>query len=154
MAIIIQDAQTKYTIVQVCGELDIETAPDLRERLLAVLNRRTPSHLILDLSKLEFMDSSGVAVLVNTERRARLLGGTVALVAPQPTVLRVLQVCGLDRYFYIFDDINAAAVGPQADLPRFLQPRALSEAGESDCAGIDLMPSRLAVRGRPGRRKA
>jgi len=121
MAIIIQDEPPECTIVQICGELDISTAPDLRERLLAILNRRKVRRLILDLSKLEFMDSSGVAVLVNTERRARLLGRTMVLVAPQRPVLRVLQVCGMANYFVIFDDISAAAVGAQADLPQPLQ---------------------------------
>ncbi|HTX80579.1 MAG TPA: STAS domain-containing protein [Streptosporangiaceae bacterium] len=134
MAIIIQDALQDCTIVQICGELDISTAPDLRERLLAILSRKTVSRLILDLSKLEFMDSSGVAVLVNTERRARLLGRTVVLVAPQRPVLRVLQICGIDHCFPIFDDINAAAVWPQADLPGPLQSGDAPEAGDSDCA--------------------
>jgi anti-sigma B factor antagonist len=135
MAIIIQDEPPEYTIAQICGELDISSAPDLRERLLAILNRRKLSRLILDLSKLEFMDSSGVAVLVNTERRARLLGRTMVLVAPQRPVLRVLQVCGMANYFLIFDDISAAAaVGAQADLPEPLQCEDAPEVGESDSA--------------------
>jgi len=121
MAIIVKDAPQGCAIVQICGELDIATAPDLREQLLAILgDRRTPSRLILDLSKLEFMDSSGVAVLINTERRARLLGSSLALVAPQRPVARILQICGVDRCFPVFDDVTAAAVGPQADLPRLL----------------------------------
>jgi anti-sigma B factor antagonist len=132
MTIIIRDASQECTIVQVCGELDILTAPDLRERLLAVLNRRTLSRLILDLSRLEFIDSSGVAVLVNTERRARLLDRTLVLVAPQRAVLRVLQICGVDHCLPIFDDLSAAAVWPQTDLP--LQSEDASEVGDSDCA--------------------
>ena len=131
---IIQDASQESTIVQICGELDISTSPDLRERLLAILNRRTLRRLILDLSKLEFMDSSGVAVLVNTERRARLLGRTVVLAAPQRPVWRILQICGVDRYLTIFDDISAATVEPQADLPPGLQSRYAPEVGESDSA--------------------
>ena len=121
MAVIVKDAPQGCAIVQICGELDIATTPDLRERLLEVLgDRPTPSRLILDLSKLEFMDSSGVAVLINTERRARLLGSTVVLVALQRPVARVLQVCGVDRYFPVFDDVSSAAIGPQADLPQTL----------------------------------
>lgn len=134
MAITIRDAPQACTIVEVCGDVDISTAPDLRERLLAILNSRTLSRLILDLSKLEFMDSSGVAVIVNTERRARLLGRTVVLVAPQRPVSRVLQICGVDHYLSIFDDISTAAAGPQADLPRPWQSGYAPEAGESDCA--------------------
>ena len=106
--VIIEEAPQGSTIVQICGDLDISAAPELRERLLAVLNCRTSNRLILDLSKLEFMDSSGVAVLVNTERRARLLGCTFALVGLQQPVSRILQVCGLDGYFSVFADISAA----------------------------------------------
>jgi anti-anti-sigma factor len=133
MAIIIQEAPQECTIVQIRGELDISAAPDLRERLLAILNHRTVSRLILDLSKLEFMDSSGVAVLVNTERRARLLGRTLVLVAPQRAVLRVLQISGIDHCLPIFDDINAAIVWPQTDLPRPLQSEDAPEVDDSDC---------------------
>jgi anti-anti-sigma factor len=167
MAIIVQDVSRECTIVQICGELDISTAPDLRERLLAILNRRAPSRLVLDLSKLEFMDSSGVAVLVSTERRTRLLGSTVVLVDPQRPVWRVLQVCGLDRYFLLFADVAAAIEGP-ADLPRPLRTAALSDAGgltaqlpdpRADPFGVRrpglkrrLAPARTT--GRPGQRKA
>jgi anti-anti-sigma factor len=106
---IIEDAPQGRTIVKLCGELDIASAPDLREQLLAILSRRTLSHLILDLSKLRFIDSSGIAVFVNTDRRARLLGCTLALVAPQAPVSRVLQVCGLDQHFLIVENIGAVA---------------------------------------------
>jgi anti-sigma B factor antagonist len=107
---IIEDSPGRRTIVKLCGELDIASAPDLREQLLAILCRRTPSHLILDLSKLQFIDSSGIAVFVNTERRARLLGCTLVLIAPQAAVSRVLQICGLDRYFLIFENISEPAL--------------------------------------------
>jgi anti-sigma B factor antagonist len=121
MAVIVKDAPPGCAIIQICGELDISTTPDLRERLLEVLaDRPTPSRLILDLSKLEFMDSSGVAVLINTERRARLLGSAVVLAALQRPVSRILQVCGVDRYFPVFDDVNSAVIGPQVDLPQAL----------------------------------
>ena len=112
---IIEDASQRRTIVKLCGELDIANAPDLRERLLAILSRRTPNNLVLDLSKLEFIDSSGIAVLVNTERRARLLGCALVLVAPQAAVSRVLQICGLNHHFLIFETISALA--PAAQRP-------------------------------------
>jgi anti-sigma B factor antagonist len=132
VAITIEDAPQGCIIVQICGELDISTVPDVRERLLAILNRTTPSRLILDLSKLEFMDSSGVAVLVNTERRARLLGGTVVLAAPQRSVSRVLQICGMNHYFSIFNDVSAAVIGRQADLPQALHSGCQAERGGTE----------------------
>jgi anti-anti-sigma factor len=132
--VIIQAGPQGCLVVQICGELDIATAPELREQLLAILNRQTTSRLILDLSKLEFMDSSGVAVLIDTDRRARLLGGSVALVAPQRSVSRVLQICGVDRCLPIFTDVSAAAGGPQSDPVQPLHPGLSPQAGESDCA--------------------
>jgi anti-sigma B factor antagonist len=112
---IIEDAPQGCAIVKLSGELDLACAPDLRERLLDILDRGRPSRLILDLSELAFIDSSGTAVLVNTDRRARLIGCTLALVTLQAPVARVLQVSGLDRYFLIFDDLSAAAASAQAD---------------------------------------
>jgi len=114
---IMEDASARRTIVKLSGELDIASAPDLREQLLAILSRRTPTHLILDLSKLGFIDSSGIDVFVKTDRRARLLGCTLALVAPQAPVMRVLQVCGLDQYFRVFENISAAAGNGHPGVP-------------------------------------
>jgi anti-anti-sigma factor len=106
---IIEDAPQGWTLVRLRGDLDVASAPDLRERLLDVLSRLTPSGLIIDLSKLDFIDSSGTAVLVGTDRRARLLGCTLVLVAPRPPVARVLQICGLDQHFLIVRNVAAAA---------------------------------------------
>jgi anti-sigma B factor antagonist len=119
---IIEDASERRTIVKLCGELDISSAPDLRDQLLAILSRRTPAHLILDLAKLQFIDSSGIAVFVNTERRARLLGCTVVLIAPQAPVSRVLQICGLDHYFLVFENLSALAGLPKRNAVSRGQP--------------------------------
>jgi len=129
----IDDASQGRTIVKLCGELDISSAPDLRERLLAILSRQTLSHLILDLSKVALIDSSGISVLVSTERRARLLGCALVLVAPQAPVSRVLHICGLDQHFVIAENISAAAGTVHPDLHRSFRLRARDE-GEPDPA--------------------
>lgn len=97
-----------YVVVEVNGELDLATAPTLRDHLLAVLNRQG-ARVILDLTGVDFMDSTGLLVLVSTERRARLLGGGLRLAAPGSNVLKVLRVTSLDRHFAIFPDAEAAA---------------------------------------------
>jgi anti-anti-sigma factor len=112
---VIENTPQGWTLVRLRGDLDIASAPDLRERLLGVLDRQTPSGLILDLSMLDFIDSSGTAVLVGAERRARLLGCTLVLVAPQAPVARVLQICGLDQHFLIFKNVAAAVERAPAD---------------------------------------
>ncbi|TMR98937.1 STAS domain-containing protein [Nonomuraea basaltis] len=86
------------TVVELTGEIDIFTSPTLRRRLLAAL-RQSTDLLILDLSRVTFCDSSGLAVLVGVQRRARSMGITVALTAPRPYMSELLRSTGLDRQF-------------------------------------------------------
>jgi anti-sigma B factor antagonist len=89
------------------GELDVACTPVLREQLLAVLTPRA-SRLVVDLAGVSFCDASGLAVLVSTGRRAKLLGGLLRLVAPSPAVAVALHASGLLRQFDIFPTVAAA----------------------------------------------
>jgi anti-anti-sigma factor len=95
------------TIVRLGGALDVAAAPALRERLIGVLHRGT-SLLILDLSGVLSCDVSGLAVLIGTQRRARLLGTVVRLAAPSPPVAKLLRSTGLDRSFTVCPDLSGA----------------------------------------------
>jgi anti-anti-sigma factor len=95
------------TIIRLGGALDVAAAPALRERLIGVLHRGT-SLLILDLSGVLSCDASGLAVLIGTQRRARLLGSAVRLAAPSPPVAKLLRSTGLDRSFAIYPDLSGA----------------------------------------------
>ena len=101
------------TIAELTGELDVAGAPVLRDQLLSLL-RPGSSRLIVDLSGVSFCDASGLAVLVNTGRRARLLGGFLRLAAVSPEAGRVLTLTGLHRRLEIFPTVQAAATGAQA----------------------------------------
>jgi anti-anti-sigma factor len=101
------------TIAQLAGELDLASAPDLRERLLALL-RPASGRLVLDLSRVSFCDASGLAVLIGTGRRARLLGGFLRLAAVPPEVSRVLRSTGLDQHLLVFPTVGLAAGAPSA----------------------------------------
>jgi anti-sigma B factor antagonist len=89
------------TVVKLSGGLDFAAAPALREQLIAVLHGSTTGLLILDLSRVLSCDMSGLAVLIGTQRRARLLGTTMRLLAPSLPVTKVLRSTGLDRSFSI-----------------------------------------------------
>jgi anti-anti-sigma factor len=100
-----------HTLVRLRGDLDIATAPALRERLLVLLMLRPAMKaLILDLSAVDFCDASGLAVLIGTHRRATLLGITLHLAAPRPRVAKLLHLTGLDHSLTIHPTLpNALA---------------------------------------------
>lgn len=106
-----------HVIATLCGELDIATAPALREQLLGLL-RPAASRLVLDLSAVSYADASGLAVLVGTARRAGLLRGFLRLAAPAPAVIRVLSLTGLHRQLDVFPTVQAAITSPASSTHR------------------------------------
>ncbi len=90
--------------LRVTGEIDLSTAPLLREAALCALRHHSTT-VDIDLSGVPFMDSTGLEVLLATRRRADLDGGRLRLIAPTSAVMRVIEVTGLDRLF----EIDAAA---------------------------------------------
>ena len=100
------------TVVSLRDGLDLAAAPALRERLIDVL-RRAADLLILDLSHVSSCDTAGLAVLIGTQRRARLRGVTMVLVAPSLPVSQALRSTGLDRSFTIRPDLPGALAAGQ-----------------------------------------
>jgi anti-anti-sigma factor len=100
------------TIAELSGELDIACAPALREQLLGLL-RPGSSRLVIDLSKVNHCDASGLAVLIGTGRRARFLGGFLRLAAVSPQVDQGLHITGLRQHLGVFPTVQAAAASPQ-----------------------------------------
>src|SRR5260370_14082974 len=101
------------TIAELTGELDVATAPALREQLLSLV-RPGSSRLVIDLSRVSFCDASGLAVLVNTARRARLLGGFLRLAAVSPQVGKVLNITGLNRHLASISTVQSSATEAHA----------------------------------------
>ncbi|MFG3040602.1 STAS domain-containing protein [Streptomyces sp. NPDC048330] len=81
-------------VLSVRGELDMETADRLQEHLTDQLGQGR-RHLVLDLSALDFMDSSGLNVLIRVVHKARAAGGDLYLTAPTPAVRRILEITGV-----------------------------------------------------------
>lgn len=104
---------TDHTIVRLSGDLDIATAPQVRERLVSLL-RPGLRLLILDLSDVAFCDAAGLAVLIGAQRRATPLGATLRLAAPSAQMAGMLRVTGLDRSFTIHPTTAAARGLPLA----------------------------------------
>jgi anti-sigma B factor antagonist len=90
------------TVVAARGELDLATAPELEDALLPPL--RDGAGVVLDLRALEFMDSTGVRVIVAAHLAADEHGGSLAVaVVPGEPVARVLEISGLDAVLRIVD---------------------------------------------------
>lgn len=84
---------------QVKGEIDLHNSPELRDALLNRLLRHAPKQLILNLQQVPYMDSSAIAVLVETLQKLRPQGGTIRLTHLQPRVRALLEIARLDAIF-------------------------------------------------------
>ncbi|MCK7477199.1 MAG: STAS domain-containing protein [Candidatus Moduliflexus flocculans] len=99
-------------IAVLAGRLVMADVSQVRQRLLTTVEQGKRK-LVLDLSEVAFMDSSGLSVLVSVFKAARLKNGEVVLLHPNPTVRSLIELTRLQQIFAIFDDENGG-VGPFA----------------------------------------
>ena len=102
--------QDGWAILTVSGEIDIATAPSLRERLHGLL-ADDKHQLVVDLDDVGFLDSTALGVLVGVLKRARSEGGEVRIVCTQPRVRKVFEITRLDSAFDLFDSVDEAVRG-------------------------------------------
>lgn len=94
--------QADHTVVAVTGEIDLYTAPRLQSELMSAL-AKGPARLIVDMSGVEFCDSTGINVLLAAHRHARERGSELQLAGPGSATRKVLQVTGLETVFTVLD---------------------------------------------------
>jgi anti-anti-sigma factor len=85
-------------LVEICGEIDIYSAPALRDELLRVIRHCGPQ-LALDLAGVTFIDCAGVGALLATRRRAWLEDGSMQVIGASPRVRRLISLLGLEWAF-------------------------------------------------------
>jgi len=95
-AVDIDHVDGEQALILVSGEMDLYAAPFVEERV-AEARAAGARQVMLDLSAVTFMDSSGLGVLVNQLKEFRALGGDLTLRAPSPQTRKVLEITGLDR---------------------------------------------------------
>lgn len=93
-------------ILTASGEIDLYTAPDLREALDRAIEARRD--VILDLEGTEFIDSTGLGVLVDGHRRLQEAESRLVLVNPQPAITRTLEITVLDRVLEMTNSVDEA----------------------------------------------
>ena len=99
-----------HTVLEVGGEIDVYTAPTLRARLVALVEAGATS-IIVDLSRVEFLDSTGLGVLVGGLKRMRGIGGEFSIVCDQEKLLKIFRITGLDQILRLHPSVEAAAAG-------------------------------------------
>jgi anti-sigma B factor antagonist len=101
---------TNRTVVTVTGEIDLATQGQLRAELneLVVAGQ---VDLVLDLSGVTFVDSTGLGALIGTRRRVHAFHGSLTLVIPDESVMKVFTITGLEKVFTIHDTLEAALAG-------------------------------------------
>lgn len=108
MQIIVSEFVTRTVVIAPQERIDAFNAPQLRERLLELLNQGV-SRIVLDLSSVPFLDSAGMAVLVTTLKRARQAGGDAKLVWPrEEAARRILHLTRFDKVFDLAETVDEA----------------------------------------------
>jgi anti-sigma B factor antagonist len=97
-----------YTVLEVGGEIDVYTAPQLRERLTS-LAEEGKHRFIVDMERVEFLDSTGLGVLVGGLKRSRAREGSFSLVCTKHHILKIFHITGLEKVFTIHSTVDDAA---------------------------------------------
>jgi anti-sigma B factor antagonist len=95
------------TVVEVRGDLDMATSPQLRDSLQRLIGAGD-RQVVVDLAGVGFLDSSALGALVTIFKTVRAADGRLCLAAAQPAVRRVLRITSVDRAIDVYDTIEAA----------------------------------------------
>ena len=133
------DARTQ--VISVSGEIHVSTVPEFARRLNAAIEQGK-TRVILDLSRVVFIDSTGLSVLLNGLRRVRRVHGRMVLVCENPTVLRLFQITRLDDTFEIVATRTAAPrERPSSNRPAITTIAASAIHSTSEgTSGVNAMP--------------
>ena len=89
------------------GEIDLHVSPEVAESLRTMIAKK-PKVVVVDLAKVTYLDSSGLAVLIEGMQKVQEYGGQFALAGVQESVQHILEIARLDQVFQIFPDVDSA----------------------------------------------
>lgn len=92
-------------VVELEGEIDLSTSPIFKETVYGVIESGKID-VIIDLNELEFMDSTGLGVLVAALKKTSYEGGSIRLICNRRNILKVFTITGLDKVFSIYDNLQ------------------------------------------------
>jgi anti-sigma B factor antagonist len=98
------------SVLTLRGEIDVYTAPRLRQAIIDQLEKGT-RNLVVDLRKVDFLDSTGLGVLVGGLKRVKTQEGALSIVVTQEKILKIFEITGLHKVFPLHDSVEAAVAG-------------------------------------------
>jgi anti-sigma B factor antagonist len=99
-------------VLRIAGEVDVYTAPQLRERVIHLVDNGT-LHIIADLRDVSFLDSTGLGALVGSLKRLRTGEGSLNLVINADRILRIFRITGLSQVFALHSSVQEAVTTDQ-----------------------------------------
>jgi anti-sigma B factor antagonist len=91
-----------YTVIKLKGEVDIYTAPSLRETIVDSVEKERYK-IAVDLDEVDFLDSTGLGVLVGGLKRVKQHDGELGIICNQEKILRIFKITGLTKIFNIYE---------------------------------------------------
>ena len=103
----VREAPGDCYVVDLSGEIDVYTSPKVKDAIGSLIDRGV-YHLVINLEKVRYIDSTGLGVLIGGLKRVREHGGSVNLVCTNPQIKKIFDITGLVKIFGIFDSEDAA----------------------------------------------
>jgi anti-sigma B factor antagonist len=103
----VDESRAPYTVLSVKGEIDVYSAPRLRERLVELVSQGH-RQVVVDLEGVDFLDSTGLGVLVGGLKRLRSHDGELSIVCNQSRILKVFEITGLTSVFRMAATVDEA----------------------------------------------
>jgi len=96
-----RSVNNQASMIDLEGEVDVYTAPQLKQQIINMLDSGV-YHVIVNLTNVEYLDSTALGVLIGGLKRLRERNGTLDLVCPNPRIRRIFEITGLDKIFDIY----------------------------------------------------
>ena len=100
--------EERSNVLPLKGEIDLHVSPSVTASLNAMIEKK-PQRLVVDLSEVTYIDSAGLAALIEAMQKVEAYGGKFLLAGLQETVRSIFEISRLDQVFQIFPDVRAAA---------------------------------------------
>lgn len=94
--------EKELPVIELEGEVDVYTAPQLKQQIISILEGGAKT-LAINLTKVDYLDSTALGVLIGGLKRMREKDGNMVLICPSPRIRRVFEITGLDKIFDIYN---------------------------------------------------